>query len=135
MTHRTMRDFLAVLEGNGMLRRISEPVDPMWGVTVVDDDVDICDPIHVDWALNSRFNPARDTVLIDEVSANLPVGQLQLPSVLTGKIIDDATLKFDAGTFSLPPKQIMTKALDRWKELGLPEFETPKRTRLRIDHP
>ena len=102
-------------------------------VTVVDDDVDIRDPIHVDWALNSRFNPARDTVLIDEVAANLPVGQLQLPSALTGKIICDATLKFDAGAFSLPPKEIMAKALDRWKELGLPAFEMPKRTRLRIE--
>ncbi|MBI4293035.1 MAG: UbiD family decarboxylase [Betaproteobacteria bacterium] len=102
-------------------------------VTVVDDDVDIRDPIHVDWALNSRFSPARDTVLIDEVPANLPTGQLQLPSALSGKIICDATLKYDAGPFSLPPKEIMMKALDRWKQLDLPAFEMPKRTRLRID--
>ncbi len=30
MTHRTMRDFLVVLEKKGLLRRISEPVDRMW---------------------------------------------------------------------------------------------------------
>jgi len=104
-------------------------------ITVVDDDVDIRDPMHVDWALNTRFNPARDTVLIDEVAAALPVGQRQLPSALTGKMICDATLKVDAGTFSLPPKEIMNQALDRWKELGLPEFQIPKRTKLRMEHP
>jgi UbiD family decarboxylase len=36
-------------------------------VTVVDEDVDIRDHTHVEWAMNSRYNPARDTVLIDDV--------------------------------------------------------------------
>jgi hypothetical protein len=27
----------------------------------------------------------------------------------------------------------MTKALDTWKEAGLPEFEIPKRVRLMLD--
>jgi 4-hydroxy-3-polyprenylbenzoate decarboxylase len=30
MTHRTMRDFLAALEGKGLLRRIARPVDRTW---------------------------------------------------------------------------------------------------------
>ncbi len=102
-------------------------------VTVVDEDVDIRDPMHVDWALNTRFNPARDTVLIDEVAAPLPVGQRQLPSALTGKMICDATLKVEAAVSSLPPKEIMVKALERWQELGLPQFQIPKRTRLRME--
>ena len=32
-------------------------------VTVVDEDVDIRDHTHVDWALNSRFSPQRDTIV------------------------------------------------------------------------
>jgi UbiD family decarboxylase len=40
-------------------------------VTVVDDDIDIRDSIHIDWAMNARYNASRDTVLIDEVSSGL----------------------------------------------------------------
>ena len=39
---------------------------PLKRVTVVDADVDIRDHTHVDWALNSRFSPQRDTVVIDD---------------------------------------------------------------------
>ena len=105
-------------------------------VTLVDDDVDIRDASHIDWALNSRYNPSRDTVLIDDVFFNLDpsVGpSATSQSTMGSKIICDATAKVDAGTFSLPPKEIMMKALDSWKEIGLPEFEIPKRARLRID--
>jgi hypothetical protein len=52
---------------------------------------------------------------------------------MASKVVCDATLKVDAGTFSLPPREIMMKALDLWKEVGLPEFEIPKRAKLRID--
>ncbi|MBI4290163.1 MAG: UbiD family decarboxylase [Betaproteobacteria bacterium] len=106
-------------------------------VTVVDDDIDIRDHTHVDWAMNARYNPARDTVLIDDV--NVPINMD--PSLRSdtsqstrgSKVVCDATLKVDAGTFSLPPKEIMMKALDVWKEIGLPAFEIPKRARLRIE--
>jgi 4-hydroxy-3-polyprenylbenzoate decarboxylase len=100
-------------------------------VTVVDDDVDIRDPLHVEWAMNARFNPARDTVLIDEVSSSLDPGTLAASK--TSKIVCDATQKTDLGAFSLPGPEVMAKALDLWKELDLPEFEIPKRTRLRIE--
>jgi len=49
------------------------------------------------------------------------------------KVVIDATKTIDAGEYSLPPKDIMMKALDVWKEVGLPEFEIPKRAQLRID--
>ena len=42
-------------------------ISPLKRITVVDNDVDIRDPSHVDWALNSRFNPQRDTVIIDDI--------------------------------------------------------------------
>ena len=86
---------------------------------------------------NARFSPQRDTVIIDDVHVPLQID----PSVRDArgnvtqgsKIILDATQKIDSGPFSLPPKDLMMKALDVWKECGLPEFETPKRAKLRID--
>jgi UbiD family decarboxylase len=110
---------------------------PVKRITVVDADVDIRDPGHVDWALNARFSPDRDTVIVDEVYVPLQID----PSVrdargnvtLGSKIILDATQKFDPGPFSLPPKPMMMDALEVWKDCGLPEFEIPKRARLRID--
>lgn len=106
-------------------------------ITVVDPDVDIRDPIHVDWALNSRFSPQRDTVIIDDVYVPLHID----PSVRDArgnvtqgsKIIIDATQKFDPGAFSLPPKEMMNRALGVWKECDLPEMQIPKRARLRIE--
>jgi len=117
--------------------RLVAAMSSMKRVTVVDEDIDIRDHTHVEWAMNSRYNPARDTVLIDDV--NVPVNMdpslrsSTSQSTMGSKVVCDATLKVDAGTFSLPPKEIMTKALDLWKEIGLPEFEIPKRAKLRID--
>lgn len=107
-------------------------------VTVVDADVDIRDPSHVEWAMNSRFSPQRDTVLIDDVYVPLQID----PSVRNAygevtqgsKIVLDATLKIESGLFSLPPKAMMMRALDSWKDCGLPEFQIPKRARLRLDN-
>jgi UbiD family decarboxylase len=112
-------------------------ISPLKRVTVVDADVDIRDPSHVDWALNARFNPQRDTVIIDDINVPLQID----PSVRDArgnatsgsKIVLDATEKFDAGPLSLPPREMMFRALDAWKACGLPEFEIPKRARLRIE--
>ncbi len=117
--------------------RMVADVTPVKRVTVVDADVDIRDPVHLDWALSSLFNPARDTVVIDDVFYPLNMD----PSTRTaedravpgGKLVIDATQKADAGPFSLPPREMMTRALDLWREVGLPEFRIPKRARLRID--
>lgn len=106
-------------------------------ITVVDVDVDIRDQSHVDWALNSRFSPQRDTVIIDDVYVPLHID----PSVRDArgnlwqgsKLILDATQKIDSGPFSLPPKEMMAKALNVWKECGLPEFDIPLRAKLRLD--
>lgn len=117
--------------------RLVAAMSPVKRVTVVDDDVDIRDHSHVEWAMNARYNPARDTVLIDDVyfpiNMDPSVRSQTSQSTMGSKVICDATLKIDAGTFSLPPREIMMKALELWKEIGLPEFEIPKRARLRID--
>jgi len=106
-------------------------------VTVVDEDVDIRDHTHVDWALNSRFSPQRDTIVIDDCYVPIQMD----PSVRDArgnitpgsKLVLDATQKIDSGPFSLPPKDVMMKALDVWKDCGLPEFTIPKRALLRLE--
>src|SRR5207249_6481865 len=122
--------------GKKIGRMVAE-VTPFKRVTVVDEDVDIRDPLHVDWALNSHYNPARDTVLIDDVFVSVHMD----PSVRTekggsamgSKIVVDATTKADPGPSSLPSQDIMDRALASWREAGLPEFTVPKRAKLRFD--
>jgi UbiD family decarboxylase len=117
--------------------RLIADMSPVKRITVVDEDIDIRDPLHVEWALNALYNPVRDTVIIDDVY--FPLGMD--PSVrsdarsmdMGSKIVIDATQTIDAGPFSLPPKATMMKALDLWKELGLPEFKIPKRAASRIE--
>ncbi|HXP74090.1 MAG TPA: UbiD family decarboxylase [Stellaceae bacterium] len=105
-------------------------------ITMVDPDIDIRDPDHIDWALNARMDPGKDIVVVEGAQfAHMdpsvrPVGGRPGPA---SKLVVDATLKVDAGTFSLPSKDYMMRALELWKEAGLPEFEMPKRARLRID--
>jgi 3-polyprenyl-4-hydroxybenzoate decarboxylase len=104
--------FMGQGHGKRVGRTIAD-ITPIKRITVVDADVDIRDPSHVDWALNSRFSPQRDTVIIDDVYVPLQID----PSVRDvqghvwqgSKIILDATQKIDSGPFSLPSKQMMTK--------------------------
>jgi UbiD family decarboxylase len=117
--------------------RLIASTAPVKRITLVDSDVDIRDPIHLEWAMNARFNPDRDTVIIDDVFFPLHMDPSIRPaggvSPQGSKIIIDATQKIDPGTFSIPPKAIMMKALDSWRAAGLPEFEIPKRAQLRIE--
>jgi UbiD family decarboxylase len=118
--------------------RLVADMTPLKRVTVVDDDVDLRDPSHLEWALNSRFDPVHDTVIIDDVQ----FGNID-PSVrrINGrpgpgsKLVIDATEKTSPGTFSLPTKEHMTRAAALWAELGLPALDVPKRVRLRLDRP
>jgi UbiD family decarboxylase len=106
-------------------------------VTVVDEDVDIRDPMHMDWALNSRMNPQHDILIIDNVftsaildpTVRVRDGETELSS----KVIIDATEKGKPGEFSLPPKELMMRALEAWREIGLPEFKIPRRVQLLLD--
>ncbi len=104
---------------------------------MVDHNVDIRDPLHLDWAMNAHFDPARDTVLIDNVFVPMHMD----PSVRVrggntdpeSKIVVDATRSIDAGELSIPSRPLMEKALDSWRRAGLPEFEVPKRLAYRLD--
>ncbi|MDO8595204.1 MAG: UbiD family decarboxylase, partial [Sulfuricaulis sp.] len=81
--------------------RLLADISTIKRVTVVDDDVDIRDHSHVDWAMNARFNPARDTVLIDDVFVPINVDPSLRSNIsqstMGSKMVCDATLKSDAG--------------------------------------
>lgn len=104
-------------------------------ITIVDEYIDIRDRQHVEWAMNSHYHPIHDTAIIDE--ALLPLD----PTTRTGgklpakgsKVIIDATQSVDVGPLSLPSKELMYKALDSWKEAGLPDFDIPKRVQYLLD--
>ena len=88
------------------------------------------DVLHMEWVLNTRYNPAVDTVIIDNVVMRgaLDPSVPKIDGVKMGsKIVIDATRRYDEADFSLPPRATMMKALDSWKESGLPEFKIPKR--------
>lgn len=116
--------------------RTTAEVSSLKRITVVDADVDIRDPTHVDWAINARYSPVRDTILIDDVFVRMAMDP-STPIVdgvkMNSKIVIDATQKLEEPVFSLPSKDMMMKALETWKEAGLPEFEIPKRAHLRLD--
>ena len=111
-------------------------MSPVKRVTIVDEDIDIRDPLHIEWAMNSHYNPVRDTIIIDDVY--FPMGMD--PSVRVdpsniefgSKVVIDATQTINAGVISLPAQDIMDRAMESWEEAGLPKFDIPKRAKLRI---
>lgn len=93
-------------------------------VIVVDDDVNIRQWEDVIWAITTRMDPSRDTVLID----NTPIDYLDFASPVSGlgsKMGMDATNKFKGETEREWGKPIaMTDAVKQridalWQELGL----------------
>jgi len=108
-------------------------------VTVVDEDVDIRDSMHMDWALNARMNPQHDILIIDNVftsaildpTVRVRDGETEMSS----KVIIDATEKGHPGEFSIPSKELMMRALETWKEIDLPAIRVPRRTQLVLDRP
>lgn len=65
---------------------------PLKMVTVVDDDVDIRDPMDVEWAMAERLDPKEDIMIIDQVFGHglNPT----FPDYLGGKVGFDATRPF-----------------------------------------
>jgi 3-polyprenyl-4-hydroxybenzoate decarboxylase len=93
-------------------------------VIVVDRDVDIRHQQHLDMALNSRVNPARDVVIIKDFFI---IYDPSSENGVTSKMVIDATQKGRQPDISLPPQEFLWKAYESWKEAGLPAFEIPKR--------
>jgi len=93
-------------------------------IVVVDEDIDIRDWKEVIWALSTRVDPARDTLIVE----NTPIDYLDFASPVAGlgsKMGIDATSKWPgetSRTWGRPiamDAEVKTKVDAMWKELGL----------------
>jgi 4-hydroxy-3-polyprenylbenzoate decarboxylase len=93
-------------------------------IVVTDDDVNIRDWKDVIWALTTRVDPARDTLIVE----NTPIDYLDFASPVAGlgsKMGIDATNKWPAETSRTWGRPItMDEGVKRrvdaiWKDLGL----------------
>jgi len=93
-------------------------------IIVTDDDVDVRNWEDVIWAITTRMDPARDTVIIE----NTPIDYLDFASPVSGlgsKIGFDATTKFSAestrewGRPISMSDEVVKKIDDLWEDLGI----------------
>lgn len=93
-------------------------------IVVVDDDVDIRSWQEVIWAITTRMDPVRDTLLVE----NTPIDYLDFASPISGlggKMGLDATNKWPGetqrewGTPIVMDEAVKTRVDAIWKELGL----------------
>ncbi|HET8790383.1 MAG TPA: 4-hydroxy-3-polyprenylbenzoate decarboxylase [Modicisalibacter sp.] len=93
-------------------------------VVVLDDDIDARQWQDVIWAITTRMDPARDTVIVE----NTPIDYLDFASPVAGlgsKMGLDATNKWPGetdrewGTPIAMSTEIKTRVDDRWNELGI----------------
>jgi 4-hydroxy-3-polyprenylbenzoate decarboxylase len=93
-------------------------------VIVVDDDIDVRDWKEVIWAITTRVDPARDTLLVE----NTPIDYLDFASPVSGlgsKMGIDATSKMAGETnrqwgrpIAMAP-EVRERVDAMWKDLGL----------------
>lgn len=97
-------------------------------VIVVDDDVDARSWDDVIWAITTRMDPRRDTVLID----NTPIDYLDFASPVSGlgsKMGMDATRKIDGetqrkwGNTIAMTNEVKVRVDEMWEELGIDKIE------------
>jgi len=93
-------------------------------IIVVDNDIDVRDWKEVIWAITTRVDPVRDTLLVD----NTPIDYLDFASPVSGlggKMGLDATNKWPGetrrewGTPIVMDTAVKSKVDTMWKELGL----------------
>jgi 4-hydroxy-3-polyprenylbenzoate decarboxylase len=93
-------------------------------IVVVDEDIDVRDWKEVVWALSTRVDPARDTLIVE----NTPIDYLDFASPVAGlgsKMGIDATAKWageTSRTWGRPiamATEVKRKVDAMWKELGL----------------
>ena len=91
---------------------------------VVDEDIDVRDWMDVIWAITTRMDPSRDTLLVDST----PIDYLDFASPVSGlgsKMGMDATHKWPGETsrewgrtMQMTP-EVTAKVDQMWKTLGL----------------
>ncbi|MCS7142248.1 MAG: UbiD family decarboxylase [Aigarchaeota archaeon] len=96
----------------------------------VDTDIDPADPDSVIWALSFRMQPHRDIQIVKgkvshlDPSATPPGGEKNESGFReVSAILIDATMKWPYPPTSLPKKEYMERALQIWREVGLPELK------------
>ncbi|MCW8090823.1 4-hydroxy-3-polyprenylbenzoate decarboxylase [Alteromonas sp. ASW11-130] len=99
-------------------------------VIVCDDDVNARDWNDVIWAITTRMDPARDTLLVE----NTPIDYLDFASPVSGlgsKMGMDATNKFEGETdreWGIPivmDEDVKTRVDDIWDDLGIMQNAKP----------
>jgi 4-hydroxy-3-polyprenylbenzoate decarboxylase len=113
-------------------------LDPTIGkmIVAVDEDIDPNDADAVNWAMAFRMRPHLDTHMVtgkmsilDPSSAppEAHVDEQRFPQPQgTSSILIDATRKWDYPPTSLPRKEFMERALQRWEAEGLPALKLRK---------
>jgi 4-hydroxy-3-polyprenylbenzoate decarboxylase len=93
-------------------------------IIVTDEDVNIRDWKEVIWAMTTRMDPARDTLLVE----NTPIDYLDFASPVSGlgsKMGMDATNKWPGetarewGRTIVMDPAVKTRVDEMWKDLGL----------------
>ena len=101
-------------------------------VVVLDDDVSARDWQDVIWAITTRMDPARDTVMVE----NTPIDYLDFASPVAGlgsKMGLDATDKWPGetdrewGTPIVMDEAVKARVSERWDELGIDTPDNHKR--------
>ena len=64
-------------------------------VTIVDEDIDIADPVRVEWAMVTRWQPDKDTIILSNQKGS-SLDPSRNPDGTTSKVGFDATISFDA---------------------------------------
>lgn len=125
----------------GQPARIAQAIfsllQPRWGkfIIVTDDDVDIYDLDNVFWAITFRTSlaPGRRNIhflegmiaqILDYSAANAIEDLKSRWDWPSDGVLIDATRPYAPyPVVSLPPAQYLTRALESWKEYGLPELD------------
>jgi UbiD family decarboxylase len=106
-------------------------------VTVVDEDIDVRDRTDLDWVMSSHVDPVRDTEILTGFPAAMD--HAVIPDAagrkLGSKLVTDATRSLGTGPLSLPPAELMERALPRWRAAGWPEPSVAGRLRRRLAGP
>ncbi len=105
-------------------------------IVAVNDDIDPNNFSSIIWALSTRFQPHRDSKVITRPCHGLTDLSLAPNEVLEAAraaydpvlptqsyLLMDATIKWPLPPVSLPKKEFMDRALEIWKEEGLPELK------------
>ncbi len=108
---------------NVMLALLAAPLGAKQ-VIVVDEDIDVFDPLQVEWAVNTRVQPDRDVVILPNLYS--PTLDPSAPAARTSaKMGIDATMPMGAVEQYLPPKVVGMERFNLQAELDAAGWRRP----------